>query len=58
MATVLKREGGVVRTRYECPYCQDEDTAEHVESEGPSRRPADAEAEEPKGSHPVEDAKA
>ena len=26
MATVLKREGGVVRTIYECPYCKDQDT--------------------------------
>lgn len=24
MATVLKREGGVVRTSHECSYCKDE----------------------------------
>lgn len=42
MATVLKREGGVVRTSHECSYCKDEGQPEQTptapEEEGPDVR--------------------
>ena len=60
MATVLKREGGVVRTYYECPYCHAEDTREQHQQPCPNQgsgSTTDGNSEIQR-SHPVEEAKA
>ena len=37
MATVLKREGGMVKTYHECPYCNDERASKEDKQVKPDR---------------------
>lgn len=37
MATVLKREGGMVKTYHECPYCNDERASKEDKQAKPDR---------------------
>lgn len=56
MASVMKREGGQVRTYYQCAHCRDENTPKQDQPTSPdedqkSRRPAHGQDSE-RRSHP------
>lgn len=60
MATVLKREGGMVKTYHDCPYCNDERASKEenqatLDRDPPSGRVPNGQN---KQGHPIKGAKA